>query len=147
VPGALGQAAAFDYARKEHVSIGLDSRMVSGATGVTVSLWVQHMGVVHDGQDIIIGIGTASTSGHLSRVSVAISPDLGLIGEANPAEGAWDVTSSAAGSVPNGQWHYLTVVIDVPGKTIQLYKNGVALARPSAERGTSARTNRRPPTA
>jgi hypothetical protein len=138
VPGMLGQAAAFDFARKEHVSLAPSSRMVSGAAGVTVSMWVQHQGQVHDGQDIIIGIGTASASGHLSRVSIAISPDLGLIGEANPDEGAWDVTSSAAASVPNGQWHYLTAVIDVRGRSIQLYKNGAALGGPFRGRWTAA---------
>jgi hypothetical protein len=128
--GMFTSAAALDYARQEHVSLVTDTRLVSGAGAVTVSAWVMHTGVVHDGQDIILGIGTADTSGHLSRVSVAVSPDLGLIGEANPDEGAWDVISSAANSVPNGQWHHLAVVIDVPAKTIQLYKDGVALRPP-----------------
>jgi hypothetical protein len=129
-PGMFGQAAAFDYARQEHISLVTNTKLVSGAAAVTVSAWVTHTGTVHDGQDIILGIGTADTSGHLSRVSVAVSPDLGLIGEANPDEGSWDVTSSAAGSVPNGQVHHLAVVIDVPAKTILLYKDGVALKPP-----------------
>jgi hypothetical protein len=128
--GMFGQAAAFDYVRKEHVSLVTDTKLVSGAAAVTVSAWVMHTGTVHDGQDIILGIGTADTGGHLSRVSVAVSPELGLIGEANPDEGSWDVTSSPAGSVPNGQLHHLAVVIDVPAKTILLYKDGVALASP-----------------
>jgi hypothetical protein len=130
VPGMLGSAAALDYAKQEHVSLVTNTKLVSAASAVTVSAWIQHTGTVHDGQDIILGIGTASTTGHLSRVSVAISPDLGLIGEANPDEGAWDVFSSPAGSVPNGQWHHLAVVIDVPAKTILLYKDGVVLRPP-----------------
>jgi hypothetical protein len=129
-PGPLGQAAALDGTRREHIGLVADSDLVSGAAGVTVSLMVQHQGMVRDGQDIILGIGTAATTGHLSRVSVAISPELGLIGEANPDEGAWDVTSSAPNTVPNGQWQYVTVVIDVRGKTIQLYRNGQPLGSP-----------------
>lgn len=125
--GMFGSAASFDYARRELISLVPNTKLVSGASAVTVSAWVQHGGMVHDGQDIILGIGTASASGHLSRVSVAISPDLGLIGEANPDEGAWDVISSGANTVPNAQMHHLAVVIDVPAKTISLYKNGVAL--------------------
>ena len=72
--GPLGQAAAFDSARREHVSLGTDTRLVSGAAAVTVTAWVQHTGDVQDGQDIILGIGTAETGGHLSQVSVALSP-------------------------------------------------------------------------
>jgi hypothetical protein len=125
--GPLGLAAAFDSARKDHVTLVRDSDLVSGAAGVTVSLLAQHTGVVHDGQDIVIGIGTADTTGHLSRVSIAISPELGLIGEANPDEGAWDVTRSGANSLANGQWHYLTVVIDVRARSILLYKDGLRL--------------------
>jgi hypothetical protein len=128
--GMFGSAASLDYARQEHISLVTNTKLVSGASAVTVSAWVQHGGVVHDGQDIILGIGTASTSGHLSRVSVAISPDLGLIGEANPDEGAWDVISSGANTVPNAQMQHLAVVIDVPAKTISLFKNGVALRAP-----------------
>jgi biopolymer transport protein ExbB len=127
VTGPLGAAAALDYAKQEHIGLGTNTRLVSGAVGVTVSFWAQHMGTVHDGQDIVIGIGTASTSGHLSRVSIAISPELGLIGEANPDEGAWDVTSSRANTAPNGEWHYLTAVIDVPARTILLYRDGASL--------------------
>jgi hypothetical protein len=129
-PGTFGTAAALDHARQECISLVTDTRLVSGAGAVTVSAWVNHTGIVHDGQDIILGIGTADTTGHLSRVSVAVSPDLGLIGEANPDEGAWDVTSSPADSVPNGQFHHLAVVIDAPARTILLYKDGVALAPP-----------------
>jgi hypothetical protein len=128
--GAFGSGAAFDYARREHVSLVTDTKLISGAAAVTVSAWVMHAGTVHDGQDIILGIGTADTDGHLSRVSVAISPELGLIGEANPDEQAWDVISSPPGSVPNGELHHLAVVIDVPARTIQLYKDGVALRAP-----------------
>jgi hypothetical protein len=138
VPGTLGTAAAFDYASKEHVSLIANTKLVSGAGAVTVSAWVQHAGPVHDGQDIILGIGTASTTGHLSRVSVAISPELGLIGEANPDEGAWDVIGSPASSVPNSQWHHLAVVIDVPAKTILLYKDGVPLRAPFKGRWTAS---------
>jgi hypothetical protein len=128
--GMFGSGAAFDYARQEHISLVNNSKLVSGAGAVTVSAWVMHSGVVHDGQDIILGIGTASTSGHLSRVSVAISPDLGLIGEANPDEGAWDVVDAPAGSLPNAQMHHLAVIIDAPAKTISLYQDGMALRPP-----------------
>jgi hypothetical protein len=136
--GPLGAALLLDGARREHVGVGPNSGLVSGAAAVTVSLWAQHQGVVHDGQDIILGIGTAATSGHLSRVSVALSPELGLIGEANPDEGAWDVTNSSPNSVPNGQWHHLAVVIDVSARTILLYENGVPLGAPFRGRWRAA---------
>jgi hypothetical protein len=138
VAGPLGQAVALDNASRQHLDLAPNSPLVSGATAVTVSLWVQHQGDVHDGQDIIIGIGTADTTGHLSRVSIAISPELGLIGEANPDEGAWDVTSSAPGTVPNDQWQYVTVVIDVPGRNILLYRNGQPLGPPFRGHWTSS---------
>jgi hypothetical protein len=134
----LGSAAAFDRSKREHVSLITNTRLVSGAAAVTVSAWVQHTGEVQDGQDIILGIGTADTAGHLSRVSVALSPGFGLIGEANPDEGSWDVIDSPAGGVPNGAWHHLAVVIDVKAKTILLYKDGVALRAPFKGRWTAA---------
>jgi hypothetical protein len=139
VAGPLGQAAALERAQREHIGLASNSRLVSGAAGVTVSFWAQHTGAVQDGQDIVIGIGTASTTGHLSRVSIAISPELGLIGEANPDEGAWDVTSSRANTAPNGEWHYLTVVIDVAARTILLYRDGVALGAPFRGRWKASR--------
>jgi hypothetical protein len=71
-------------------------------------------------------------------VSIAVSPGLGFIGEANPDEGAWDVTTSADRTLVNGQWHHLAAVIDVPAKTIALYKDGVALGRPFKGRWTAA---------
>jgi hypothetical protein len=138
VAGTLGMAAAFDSTRREHISLVTNSKLVSGAAAATVSAWVQHAGEVHDGQDIILGIGTADTGGHLSRVSVALSPSFGLIGEANPDEGAWDVIDSPANTVPNAQWHHLAVVIDVRAKTIQLYKNGTPLRAPFRGRWTAA---------
>jgi hypothetical protein len=137
VDGPLGQALALDNASRQHLELASNSPLVSGASAVTVSLWVQHQGDVHDGQDIIIGIGTADTTGHLSRVSIAISPELGLIGEANPDEGAWDVTSSAPDTVPNDQWQYVTVVIDVPGHNIRLYRDGQPLGPPFRGHWTS----------
>jgi len=136
-PGPLGQAATLDRTKREHVSLVTDTRLVSGAAAVTVSAWVQHTGEVQDGQDIILGIGTADTSGHLSRVSVALSPGFGLIGEANPDEGAWDVIDSPANGVPNGQWHHLAVVIDVRARTILLYKDGAPLRAPFRGRWTA----------
>jgi hypothetical protein len=142
--GQLGSAVSLDTTARDHIALSKSSSLVSGAAGVTVSFWAQHHGPVHDGQDIVIGIGTADTSGHLSRVSVAISPELGLIGEANPDEGAWDVTSSAPGTVPDAGWAYLTVVIDVAAHTIQLYKDGQALG--SRFRGNwTAAAYRQPP--
>jgi hypothetical protein len=136
--GRIGRAAAFDSAMQEHITLARNTGLVTGAQGVTVSAWVKHSGPVNDGQDIVLGIGTAMTDGHLSRVSVAISPELGFIGEANPDEGAWDVTTSAANTSANGEWHYLGVVFDLPGKTISLYKDGALLGRPFKGRWAAA---------
>jgi hypothetical protein len=137
-PGWRGQAAVFDASKRDCVALAMPGGIGAGASGITVSMWVKHEGEVHDGQDIILGIGTTETTGHLSRVSIAVSPGLGLIGEANPDEGAWDVTSSADRTLVNGQWQLLAAVIDVPAKTITLYKNGVPLGRPFKGRWTSA---------
>jgi hypothetical protein len=130
LPGRLGTAAAFDSSAKEYVKLAEDTSIVSGARGVTVSAWVEHAGQVRDNQDIIIGIGTANRDGHLSRVSVAVSPELGFVGEANPDEARWQVTTSADGTCANGDWHFMTVVIDVPGKSITLYRDGDRLGAP-----------------
>jgi hypothetical protein len=54
------------------------------------------------------------------------------VGEANPDETRWQVNESAAGTSPNGEWHYFTVVIDVAGKSITLYRDGVELGAPRA---------------
>jgi hypothetical protein len=132
VPGRVGQAAAFDSGAKQYVKLAEDTNIVSGARGVTVSAWVQHRGDVRDNQDIVLGVGTAKHEGHLSRVSVAVAPDLGFVGEANPDETRWQVNTSAAASCPNGEWHYMTVVIDVPGKSITLYRDGSQLGAPLA---------------
>ncbi len=132
VEGRVGQAAAFDSGAKEYVKLAEDTSIVSGARGVTVSAWVQHQGTVRDNQDIIIGIGTAKHEGHLSRVSVAVSPELGFVGEANPDETRWQVNESAPGTCQNGEWHYMTVVIDVSGKSITLFKDGAQLGAPLA---------------
>jgi hypothetical protein len=129
-PGHVGQAADFDSGAKEYVKLAEDTTLVSGASGVTVSAWVRHRGDVRDNQDIIIGIGTAKREGHLSRVSVAVAPDLGFVGEANPDETKWQVNTSAAQSVPNGEWRYMTAVIDVLGKSITNYRDGVVLGPP-----------------
>jgi hypothetical protein len=129
-PGRLGRAAAFDSAMQEHITLARNTQLPAGAQGVTVSAWIKHSGRVNDGQDIVLGIGTAMTDGHLSRVSVAVSPELGFIGEANPDERAWDVTTSPANTCPNGEWHYMGVVFDLPAKTISLYKDGAPLGHP-----------------
>jgi hypothetical protein len=138
VPGRLGQAAALDSGVKQYVKLGDDTSIVSGVRGVTVSAWIQHRGEVRDNQDIILGIGTPKRDGHLSRVSVAVSPELGFVGEANPDETRWQVTTSAAGTCPNGEWHYMTTVIDVPNKSITLYRDGMALGAPLAGSWTAA---------
>jgi hypothetical protein len=132
VAGRVGKGAALDSGAKEYVKLGDDTALVSGARGVTVSAWVEHVGTVRDNQDIVIGIGTAKKEGHLSRVSVAVSPELGFVGEANPDETRWQVNESAPGTSPNGEWHYWTVVIDVAGKSITLYRDGSQLGAPLA---------------
>jgi hypothetical protein len=131
-PGRVGQGAVLDSGAKEYVKLGEDTTLVSGARGVTVSAWVEHLGNVRDNQDIVIGIGTAKKEGHLSRVSVAVSPELGFVGEANPDETRWQVNESAPATSPNGEWHYWTVVIDVAGKSITLYRDGSQLGAPLA---------------
>lgn len=125
--GRLGQAAAFDSGAKEYVKLPNDSNLVSGASAVTVSMWIQHAGVVRDNQDIILGVGTASTTGHLSRVSIAVSPQLGFVSEVNPDEGPYEVLTSAGNAAPNGQWHHFAAVIDVTAKTMTVYKDGAQL--------------------
>jgi hypothetical protein len=132
VAGRVGKGAALDSGAKEYVKLGEDTMLVSGARGVTVSAWVQHAGQVRDNQDIVIGIGTAKKEGHLSRVSVAVSPELGFVGEANPDETRWQVNESAPSTSPNGEWHYWTVVIDVAGKSITLFRDGSQLGAPLA---------------
>jgi hypothetical protein len=128
--GRVGRAAAFDSGTKEYVKLPNDTNLVSGASAVTVSMWVQHVGVVRDNQDIILGVGTASTTGHLSRVSIAVSPQLGFVSEANPDEGPYEVLTSAANVAPNGEWHHFAAVIDVAAKTMTVYKDGAQLGTP-----------------
>jgi hypothetical protein len=138
VAGRLGQAAAFDSGTKEYVKLPDNSNLVSGASAVTVSMWVQHTGAVRDNQDIILGVGTASTTGHLSRVSIAVSPQLGFVSEANPDEGPYEVLTSAPNAAPNGQWHHFAAVIDVAAKTMTVYKDGAQLGAPYKGKWTAA---------
>jgi hypothetical protein len=138
VPGRLGRAAAFDSGAKEYVKLPDDSSLVSGARAVTVSMWLQHAGAVRDNQDIILGVGTASTTGHLSRVSIAVSPQLGFVSEANPDEGPYEVLTSAGNAAANGQWHHFAAVIDVAAKTMTVYKDGAQLGAAYKGKWTAA---------
>jgi len=127
VPGQV--ASGVSLKGTQHIGLVKGLPMVAGATGVTVSAWVNPtMSTdLEPDQGILLGIGTASTGpgDHLSRVSIAIQPGPALSGELNPDEGSWETTQTPTNSVSAGTWHFITAVADLKGNSITLYVDGV----------------------
>ena len=121
--GPHGQAVSFDGAT-QYFDLPGNTKYIAGAPAITFSGWVNHAGTQPDGKGIIIGIGTELDTGHASWSSVTFSNDGAIIGEANPDETVRGEGASGAGTFPNGEWNYFTVVIDVASKQIRNYKNG-----------------------
>lgn len=121
-------ASGISLKGNQHIGLVKGLPMVAGASGVTVSAWVNASMSTdpEPDQGILLGIGTASTEpgDHLSRVSIAIQPGA-LSGELNPDEGSWETTQTPANSVSAGAWHFITAVADIKGNSITLYVDGV----------------------
>jgi hypothetical protein len=127
--GRIGPALRLDSSVPQYLRLH-QVPIISGASGVTLSAWVRHAAPVRSNQDIVIGIGVADKTGHLSRASFAIAPQMAVIAEVNPNEDRYYQLVSAKGSMPDGEWHHLTEVFDVANRTMAIYKDGVLLARP-----------------
>lgn len=137
--GHTGQAILLDNADPNHgdlpptpqyVMLAKQTSLVDSAAGATVSAWVRHKGPVDSNQAIVLGVGTHDTDGHLSRISMALSTDLGVIGEFNADESNYEQNQTDGGVAPNDAWHYITVVGDIAGKKISVYVDGARLGNP-----------------
>jgi hypothetical protein len=143
-PGKLGQAAQFSAVKKDHIGLAAGTSLVRGVDAVTESAWVKTGSIDPATWGVVLSVGTAATTGDLSRTSMMIwgktakYPFGGqplydaLYGEINPDEvgGGWEFAYSPTNALPAGDWHYLTVVFDVKGKATTLYIDGAHVGGP-----------------
>jgi hypothetical protein len=143
-PGKLGQAAQFSAAQKNHIALAQATSLVRGVDAVTESAWVKTANIDPATWGVVLGIGTAATTGDLSRTSMMIwgstakYPSGGqplydaLYGEINPDEvaGGWEFAYSPINVLHAGDWHYITEVFDVKGKGVTLYIDGAKVGGP-----------------
>ncbi len=100
VPGHV--ASGISLKGTQHIGLVKGLPMVAGATGVTVSAWVNSTMPtdLEPDQGILLGIGTAST-------------------------GSWETTQTPANSMSAGTWHFISAVADLRANSITLYVDGV----------------------
>ncbi len=148
-PGKLGQAAKFSAAAQDHIGLAHGSSLVAGAATVVESAWVRTAAIEPAAYGVVLGIGTANITGHLSRTSLMVwgntanypyggqSLHNALYAEINPdeADGGWAFGASPAQAITTDAWHYLTVSYDVAGKAVTLYADGKALGGPLVNPG------------
>jgi hypothetical protein len=142
--GKLGQAAQFSAAKKDHIGFAAGTSLVRGVDAVTESAWVKTASIDPATWGVVLSVGTAATTGDLSRTSMMIwgktakYPFGGqplyeaLYGEINPDEAAgnWEFAYSPVNALPAGEWHYITVVYDAKGKATTLYIDGARVGGP-----------------
>jgi hypothetical protein len=142
--GKLGQAAQFSAAKKDHIGLAAGTSLVKGVDAVTESAWVKTASIDPATWGVVLSVGTAATTGDLSRTSMMIwgktakYPFGGqplydaLYGEINPDEagGGWEFGYSPVNALPAGEWHYITVVYDARGKAVTVYIDGKQVGGP-----------------
>jgi len=142
--GKLGQAAKFDAASKSHIGLARQIRIISGAEAVTESAWVKTAHIAATGWGVVLGIGTADTSGDLGRTQLYIWGSASnypfggqplhnaIYGEINPGEvpGGWEFAASPVETIPAAEWHYIAVVFDAKGKSVTVFSDGAMVGGP-----------------
>ncbi len=142
--GKLGQAAKFDATAQDHIGLAHGSSLLRSAEAVTVSAWIKTGAIDKASYGVILGVGTADTTGHLSRTSMMVWGSLAtypyggqlmhdaLYGEINPdeASGGWEFAASPVETIHAAQWQYVTAVFDARGKSTTLYSDGKMVAGP-----------------
>ena len=142
--GKLGQAAKFNGAAHDHIGLANGIGIISGAEAVTESAWVKTGAISKTGWGAVLAVGNTDKTGDTGRTQLYIwgsastypfgGQPLGnaLYGEINPMDvsGGWDFVSSPVNAINPGDWHYITVVFDVKGKSTNVYIDGALVGGP-----------------
>jgi hypothetical protein len=147
--GKLGQAALLQRNLRQHIGLKRGLKLVSGARGVTESAWVKTNDIDPNAYGVVLGVGTAAVTGHLSRTSFMVWGSAAaypfgaqplhnsLYGEINPddRDGAWSFAASPIQAVSVAAWHHVAAVFDVSSKGVTLYVDGAKVAGPEVHPG------------
>jgi hypothetical protein len=141
VDGKMGKGLQLDGAKRDHIYLKNDIKLVSGAAGCTFSAWINPTRIEDSVNGMIImTIGKWFNNNHNSYADFNINAAGSMISHidpgANTAASGYDRILSDPGFIKVNEWAWVTYVIDLAGNEERFFKNGELISTKKPPGGT-----------
>jgi hypothetical protein len=131
--GKLGKGLQLDGAKRDHITLKNDIKLVAGAAGCTFAAWINPTKIENSVNGMIImTVGKWFNNNHNSFTDFNINAAGQMISHvdpgANTAASGYARILSDPGFIKTNEWAWVTYVIDLAAKEERFFKNGMLVS-------------------